>query len=77
VRWGAQIIISGHTHRSGLLAPDDRFPYAQLIGGGPSKKNDDLATIITGSADARQLRITCTRIEDNETLHDLTLKPLA
>jgi hypothetical protein len=77
VRWGAHIIISGHVHRAGLLAPDARFPYAQLLGGGPGRSADDHPTIITGDADARQFRITCTDVEDNGTLHDLVLKPLA
>lgn len=76
VRWGAQIIISGHVHRAGLLAPDARYPYAQLLGGGPGRGANDRPTLITGNADARQLRITCTRVEDNETLHALTLPPL-
>ncbi len=77
VRWGAQLIISGHNHRAALLASDARFPYTQLLGGGPGRSANDHPTVITGQADARLFRIACTRVKDNELLHELTLKPLA
>ncbi len=35
VKWGAQLVISGHTHRDAYIEANDTFPYAQLVGGGP------------------------------------------
>jgi predicted phosphodiesterase len=35
VRWKTQVVISGHTHQHAWIPADDRFPYAQLTGGGP------------------------------------------
>lgn len=61
VRWRAQVIISGHTHQSAWLPPTEAFPYAQLVGGGPQLPR---ATLITGQADARSLRLTVRRLAD-------------
>jgi hypothetical protein len=77
VKWGAQLIISGHVHRAGYLPPTPRHPYAQLLGGGPGRSATDHPTLIRAHADARRLRVTCTRIDDNTTAHDLTFPPLA
>ena len=46
---GAQLVISGHTHRHRFDAPTAERPYAQLIGGGPELEH---ATLIRGVADA-------------------------
>ena len=35
VAWGAQIVVSGHTHEPAWLAPTAEFPYGQLVSGGP------------------------------------------
>ncbi len=60
-RWGAQVVISGHTHQQAWLPPTDAFPYAQLVGGGPQP---DRATLITGEADARSLRLKTLSLRD-------------
>ena len=73
VKWKAQIILSGHTHEPAWLPPDTEFPYGQLIGGGPKMAQ---ATWIEGVADAAQLRLKVTNLS-GETMHDVSLKPLA
>lgn len=35
VMWKTQVVISGHTHQHAWIPASDRFPYAQLTGGGP------------------------------------------
>lgn len=54
VRWGAQVVVSGHTHQHAFLAATPEFPYAQLVGGGPQLER---ATLILGEADADGLRL--------------------
>ncbi len=54
VQWGAQVVISGHTHREGWLPANEKFPYAQLVSGGP---RPDAARWIEGLADASGLRL--------------------
>lgn len=67
--WGAQIIISGHTHRDAWIPADDAFPYGQLIGGGP---RPDGARWIEGVANASGLHLVM-RDLDGKVIHDLTL----
>ncbi len=50
VDWKAQVVISGHMHRTAYLPGNEDFPYAQLVGGGP-KPNQ--ATWIEGKADEK------------------------
>ncbi|HNQ72164.1 MAG TPA: metallophosphoesterase family protein [Verrucomicrobiota bacterium] len=73
VKWRAQIILSGHTHRDAWLPPTSEFPYGQLIGGGPQKER---ATWTEGVADTEQLRIKVINLE-GKVLRDVTFKPLA
>lgn len=54
VEWGAQLIISGHTHEVILLPANADFPYAQLTGGGPKPEQ---ATWIEGKADGKELKL--------------------
>jgi predicted phosphodiesterase len=54
VKWGAQVVISGHTHSPAWLPADKDFPYGQLIGGGPKAT---AATIIRGRATAEGLTL--------------------
>ncbi len=71
VTWKAQVILSGHTHRSEWLPPTAQFPYGQLTGGCPQL---DRATWTEGVADASQLRLKVTNL-NGALLHDLTFKP--
>ncbi len=64
VKWGAQLVISGHTHRDDFLPANEAFPYAQLVGGGPKMEQ---ARLITGIADDKQLVITLTDMQGQET----------
>lgn len=52
--WGAQVLISGHTHESAWIPATATFPYAQLTGGAPTRA----VTWIEGSADQDQLKLT-------------------
>ncbi|MDF9832000.1 putative phosphodiesterase [Ereboglobus sp. PH5-5] len=74
VRWGAQVIVSGHNHRATLIPATKKFPYAQLLGGGRGISN---ATIIRGHADAKQLRLAATMIHDGSIAHEISFNPLA
>jgi len=64
VKWGAQMVISGHTHRDAYLPPKEGFPYAQLVGGGP-KENQ--ARVIEGTANMKELTITMKDLSGKET----------
>jgi len=72
VKWGAQVIVSGHTHRPYLLPATKNLPYQQLVGGGPKLAQ---ATLITGEADANSLVIKSSLL-DGKVLHEVKLKPL-
>ena len=54
VKWGAQVIISGHTHSDEWLPANGTFPYAQMVSGGPKMPD---ARWIEGSADAGSLKL--------------------
>jgi hypothetical protein len=71
VAWGAQVIVSGHTHHPAWLPPTDEFPYGQLVGGGPRL---NAATWIEGVGDANELRLTMRNLA-GEVLHDLKFAP--
>ena len=66
VRWGAQVVLSGHTHRPGYLPATDAFPYAQMVGGGPRLEQ---STWAEARADAERLTITMRRTDTGETVH--------
>jgi hypothetical protein len=73
VTWGAQLVISGHTHRHAYLPPSPDFPYAQLTGGGPQP---DRACWIEGHADAQALTLSTHQLHADTPLHQLSLPPL-
>lgn len=72
VRWKAQVILSGHTHRSRWMPPSEEFPYGQLTGGGP-KLNQ--ATWTEGQADDTGLRLKVNNL-NGEVLHDIRINPI-
>ena len=73
VKWGTQLVISGHTHRDDYIPPSESFPYAQLVGGGPKMSQ---ARLIQGRADNKQLVITMKDMNGKETRQH-RFKPLA
>jgi len=73
VDWGAQVVISGHTHRPASIAADAAFPYAQMIGGGPQLER---ATWTEAKADARALTITIRSLSEGKVLHQESFAPL-
>ncbi|WP_435020288.1 metallophosphoesterase [Tundrisphaera sp. TA3] len=75
VRWGAQIIVSGHTHSSHHMPATAEFPYQQLIGGGP--KLDTNARLIRVEADDRALNFRVVALKDGRETLTASLKPLA
>lgn len=56
-------VVSGHTHRHAFFPPDERKPYAQMIGGGP---RPEAATLIQGAVTAEALSLTMTNLEGRE-----------
>lgn len=74
VAWGAQVIISGHTHQHHWMEPTAEFPYAQLVGGGPKLA---AATWMEAEADAARLQITMKSLLDGSVLQQPVFKPLA
>ncbi len=72
VRWKAQVVISGHTHRPAWLPATEAIPYGQLIGGGPSP---GAATWMEGEANSERLRLVVRKL-DGSTAHEVTLNPV-
>ena len=73
VKWGAQLVISGHVHKAHHLPATKAFPYHQLVGGGPRVEQ---ATLITGDADEQSMVVRVSDLSGRE-LHKLTLRPIS
>jgi hypothetical protein len=73
VAWKTQFIISGHTHRHAWLPANEKFPYGQLVGGGPRLTD---ATWMLGEADGNQLRVVV-RDLNGIVKHEVTVPPIA
>lgn len=73
VKWGAQLVVSGHTHQSHYLPADGAFPYAQLVGGGP---NLGEARLLRFLANRERLRVRMLDI-DGKPLFETALGPCA
>lgn len=73
VAWKTQVVISGHTHQPAFLPGNEKFPYAQLVGGGPKP---EAATWIGGSADKSALKFVMKDLS-GRVIQDVTFKPLA
>lgn len=69
VKWGAQVVISGHTHQDELIPANDKFPYIQLVSGGPKLQ---AARWIEGKADATGLKLVM-RDLSGKTAHELVI----
>ncbi len=67
VKWGAQLILSGHTHQFTYLPPDEKSPYAQVIGGGP---NPETSTLLQAEADKKAFRLTALDLRKNIILQE-------
>lgn len=74
-RWGAQIVVSGHTHQPHHMPATSEFPFEQLIGGGP--KLDVNASLIRVHADQDGLTFRRIAAKDGREAFRTTLKPLA
>ena len=72
VKWKAQVIISGHTHNAQYLPADEKFPYAQLVSGGPQLER---ARWIEGVADGAALKLTVRDLAGAVT-HEAEFKPV-
>lgn len=77
VSWGAQLIISGHTHFPALIEPAGGFPYGQIIGGGPDSDpaSPEAATWIEVTADESEL-VATVRDLGGAVIHRRQLRPL-
>lgn len=65
-----QLVVSGHTHEPAWFPAKSQAPYAQLVGGGP---RPEVATLIHGHADQRELRLTMQNLDGKE-LGNYTIK---
>ncbi|SHI81250.1 Calcineurin-like phosphoesterase [Rubritalea squalenifaciens DSM 18772] len=72
VKWGVQIVVSGHTHREAHIKADEKFPYDQLVGGGPRMKQ---ARLITAGANKERLQFVVKDM-DGKVTQEVSLKPL-
>ncbi len=73
VAWKTQIVISGHTHSPAQIPANSKFPYMQLVGGGPQPER---ATWIEAKANANALTFVMKNLEGEE-IHRVDFKPLA
>jgi hypothetical protein len=69
VAWGAQVVISGHTHSDAWFPANEKFPYAQLISGGPIPA---AARWIEGVADGSGLKLVMRNLS-GEVTREITL----
>jgi hypothetical protein len=75
-RWGAQMIISGHTHAWQHLKATNEFPYEQLVGGGPSlDERTSQALLIRASADAQALTLRLINASAKHEIYQTALAP--
>lgn len=74
VEWGAQVVVSGHTHRPASIPANGDFPYAQITGGGP---RENQACWIEGRAGAGGLVISLRRMDNGEEIIREVFPPLA
>jgi hypothetical protein len=72
VAWKTQLIISGHTHNHAWLPADEKFPYAQIVGGGPLPR---AATWMEATADATAFNLKVRNL-NGDTLHEVKLSPV-
>lgn len=72
-RWGAQIVVSGHTHKATWMPQTKEFPFGQLIGGGPQMNG---ATVIRAHADKKNLTLRLESLQKEELLEEIVLNPL-
>ena len=73
VQWGAQAVVSGHMHGWASLPATAKFPYAQIVGGGPTLQN---SVVIRGKATTTELKLTIRGLDGIE-LHTSTFAPLS
>lgn len=78
VAWGAQLVVSGHTHEPALIPADQEFPYAQVVAGGPDldASSAEAATWIDIQADRGSLRLTMRTLDGAVRITE-ALPPLA
>lgn len=78
VRWGAQLVISGHTHDWHHMKATREFPYEQLVGGGPAfDETRGQAILIKARADAQALTFRLVNAFANREVFRTSLGPLA
>ena len=78
VAWGAQIVVSGHTHEPAWLPPTADFPYGQLVSGGPDADAtaDQPAIWLEGAASSSELVLTLRNLAGG-VVHDIRLAPVS
>lgn len=79
VKWGAQLVVSGHTHHRWFAPASSEFPYAQLVGGGPGRAGftgDDRPYLIVVRADAGQMTCRLLDLSDAATVFETSFPAL-
>lgn len=78
VAWGAQIVVSGHTHEPAWLEPTAEFPYGQLVSGGPDADpaSREAAMWVEGAASLTELVLTLRDLA-GDVVHEVRLSPRA
>lgn len=69
-KYGVDMVISGHTHRFGVHAPDKDHAYPIVIGGGPKEGN---RTLIKLKADTKRLQVIMIR-DDGERVGEYVIR---
>ena len=65
-KWGAKLVVSGHTHRHAHLPATAEFPYEQLVGGGPDLESN--TTLIRIAADKAKMTVRLISAKSGEDL---------
>lgn len=79
VKWGAQIVVSGHTHERWFTPASAEFPYAQIVGGGPGRSGfagADRPFLIVAKADAKKLTFRLFDLPAGDTVFETAFPPL-
>ena len=70
-----QLVVCAHQHRYRFDVPDNGRSWAQIVGGGPSLKGRDFATVIEGKVRDGKLAVQVHRLEDGQILDSIFFAP--
>jgi hypothetical protein len=79
VKWGAQLVVSGHTHERHHMPASPEFPYAQLVGGGPGRAGfagGDRPFLITAQAGPERMTFRLLDVPEGRVVFETSFPPL-